>query len=309
MSNLAPIVIFTYRRDINELIESLNRNSLTKESDLYIFSDGYKNENDKKDVLNVRESLKYIEGFKSVKLEFSTKNKGLASSVIDGVSSILQKYTNIIVLEDDLIVSDNFLEYMNEALNYYQENETIWSISGYTPQLDCLKNYDKDVYLSVRASSWGWATWKDRWESIDWNIKNWEDFKENKKLKKEFNLGGNDMYHMLEMQILGKIDSWAIRWCYNQFLQKSYTIYPVESKLKNIGFDEVGTHNSHGASRWKNAISNTRLVFEEIKLNDEIVQCFKKKYDLKLKTRIGYLLKKYGGYKTVKKIMKLGQKQ
>jgi len=307
MFNLAPIVIFTYRRDINKLIESLNRNSIAKESDLYIFSDGYKNENDKKDVLEVRERLKHIEGFKSVHLKLSAKNKGLASSVIEGVSSILQKYTNIIVLEDDLIVADNFLKYMNEALTYYKENEKIWSISGYTPQLDCLRNYNKDVYLSVRASSWGWATWNDRWESIDWSVKNWEEFKHNKELIDRFNLGGNDMYHMLEMQLLDKIDSWAIRWCFNQFMKESYTVYPTESKLKNIGFDDVGTHNSNGASRWKNIVSNKKVVFEDLELNNEIVQCFKKKYDLKFKTRIGYFLKKYGGYKIMKKIMKLGQ--
>jgi hypothetical protein len=192
---------------------------------------------------------------------------------------------------------------MNEALKFYRDNENIWSISGYTPQLECLKDYDKDVYLSVRASSWGWATWKDRWNKIDWDIADWEEFKQDKKAIQKFNLGGNDMYTMLKMQMLGKIDSWAIRWCYNQFRYNTYTIYPTKSKLVNNGFDEKGTHNSDGIARWKTTSSNTAVQFEKLDLNNQITECFAKKYNLQLKTKIGYVLKQYGGYKIAKKII------
>ena len=301
--NLAPIVIFVYRRDIRDVINHLLKNKLSKESELYIFSDGHKNDIDKKDVIEVRKVLQNIKGFRSVKVYESKVNKGLANSIIDGVSLILDKYNSIIVMEDDLLVADNFLDYMNEALEFYEKQSNIWSISGYTPNLKCLKTYNKDIYLTMRASSWGWATWKDRWSSIDWEIKDWNNFRKNKIEINEFNKSGNDMFKMLELQMLGKIDSWAIRWCYNQFLQRKYTIYPTKSKLVNIGFDNKGTHNSRDFKRWNVDVSNTDLVFDCIKPNDKIIECFKKYYNLKFVTRFGYFLKKVGGYKIAKKLL------
>jgi hypothetical protein len=303
-NNVSPIIIFTYRREIDKLLESLLKNKLSKESQLYIFSDGYKNSTDKKDVLEVRESLKNIYGFKDITIYESPQNKGLATSVIDGVSKIITQHERVIVLEDDLIVANNFLEYMNGALDFYKIEKNIWSISGYTPKLECLENYEKNLFLSPRASSWGWATWKDRWLKNDWSISDWEEFKEDKQAINYFNLAGNDMFKMLETQMLGKIDSWAIRWCYNQFRYNSFTVYPTQSKIINKGFDIKGTHNSHGFERWDVEISNKVVIFESLVVNNKLIECFQKKYNLQLKTRIGYFLKQYGGYSFVKKIRK-----
>ncbi len=258
-----PIVVFTYRRNIDELLTSLLSNDLSKKSNLYIFSDGYKNNIDKKDVLLVRKNLKLINGFHSIEIIESETNKGLAKSVIDGVTEILNKYEKVIVLEDDLIVSNNFLTYMNEALNFYKYEENIWSISGYTPCLDYLNNYEKDIFLAFRANSWGWATWKNRWEKIDWDIKDWDSFKKDSILIDKFNRGGDDLFKMLEVQMLGKIDSWAIRWCYNQFKYNSFTIYPTKSRVVNIGFDSMGTHNSDGSERWDTQISNEKINLKQ----------------------------------------------
>jgi len=303
MKKKVPIIIFTYRRNIDKLIKSLLKNSLSKETKLFIFSDSYKNELDKVDVLSVRKSLKRIHGFNSITIFESSINKGLADSVIYGVSKIIKEYEEVIVLEDDLIVSKDFLEYMNGALNFYRDNEDIWSISGYTPAMKCLDYYEKDVFLSLRANSWGWATWKNRWDKIDWNIQEWNDFKNDNQAINSFNKGGNDLFKMLETQMLGKIDSWAIRWCYNQFKYTSYTVYPTKSKLINNGFDDKGTHNSSGMTRWHTTISHNSVKFENINLNMTLLKCFANQYDLRVKTKIGYLLKKYGGYKIVKKII------
>jgi len=297
-----PIILFTYRRIPEKTIKSLQSNKISRDSELFIFSDGYKNEIDKKDVLEVRKYLKTIKGFKNITIIEREQNWGLAKNIIKGVTEIINKYEKVIVLEDDLIVSNDFLEYMNGALEFYKDEKKIWSISGYTPPLKCLENYDRDVYISVRANSWGWATWKDRWKTIDWDIKDWKEFKKDKKGIKRFNLGGNDMFKMLELQMLGKIDSWAIRWCYNQFKQYKYTVYPKCSKIINIGFDNVGTHNSTGFEKWNSNLCNNKLKIENIELNEEILKDFKKFYDLSLKTRIGYFLRKYGGYNFVKKL-------
>jgi len=303
MSQLAPIAIFTYRRNIEDVIENLLANTHAKESELYIFSDGYKGNFDKQDVLHVRKYLKTITGFKKITISESLENKGLANSIIDGVSIILQKYEKVIVLEDDLIVSENFLEFMNSSLDFYKNEEDIWSISGYTPKLACLEEYNKDVYLAPRASSWGWATWSDRWMSIDWEIQDYENFIKNKASIAHFNEGGNDLSVMLKMQMLGKIDSWAIRWCYNQYKMKKYTVYPTVSRLINIGFDEKGTHNSTGESRWSSTLSSAPFKLEKLEKDKVIFSCFAKKYNLQLKTKIGYFLKEYGGYKLVKKLI------
>ena len=307
--NLSSVIIFTYRRKIDEVIKSLLKNRLAIESELYIFSDGYKNEVDKEDVLEVRKHLQEIDGFKKVTIIESPKNKGLADSIIEGVTKIIDEYGKVIVLEDDLIVADNFLEYMNEALAFYKEDEKIWSISGYAPKLTCLKESRDELYLSQRGSSWGWATWSDRWETVDWSVSDWQKFKEDKKAIKRFNLGGNDMYKMLELQILGKLDSWAIRWSYSQFRQAKYTVYPAKSKIINDGFfDNKGTHNSGSYEKLTMKLNHDAVRFRKLEVKEEILECFKSFHNLSLKTKIGYTLKKFGGYRLIKKFMKILRK-
>jgi hypothetical protein len=305
ISNLSPIVIFAYRRNIDKTIESLLSNTLAKESELFIFSDGYKNINDKNDVLDVRRSLKQINGFKSITIYESEKNKGLANSIIDGSTKIINNYGRTIVLEDDLIVSIDFLEYMNEALNRYEINKNIWSITGYSPNIENI-NSSKDLYLSPRGSSWSWATWKDRWDIIDWKITDFNNIKNDKILQDKFNLGGDDLYKMLELQMLGKIDSWAIRWVYNQFKVNMYTIYPTRSKITNNGFtDGKGTHNNIQNDKWLVEINHTKIDFTDLDIDENIINKFKLFYDLSLKTKIGFFLKKYGMYNAAKKVYRL----
>ena len=304
---LAPVILFVYRRDVEKTVNSLLENNLVNQTDLFIFSDGPKNNKDLNDVLKVRSYAKKINGFKSLTLINSDENKGLANSIIDGVTKIFNNHSKVIVLEDDLVVSKDFLQYMNDGLNFYEKDKMIWSISGFGPNLPCLDNIKRSLYLSPRASSWGWASWKDQWSSVDWLAKDFSDLKKDLKLRGMFELGGNDMYKMLELQMLGKIDSWAIRWCFSQFLQKKYTVYPVKSKIINNGFyDNKGTHtnnNNHGkipvSSKNKEFlfIENSRVNFTKLEIDKNIANCFKKYHDLKIITRFGFFFKKKGGYK------------
>jgi len=306
IENSVPIILFTYRRIPKKTIDSLIKNNLSRNSDLFIFSDGNKSNIDKEDVINVRQYINSISGFKTLNIIEANENKGLAISIINGVSKILDMYEKVIVLEDDLIVSKDFLDYMNDALDFYKDNEAIWSIAGYGPKLPCLDEYKKDIYLSLRGSSWGWATWKDRWNQSDWNVTDFNKLKKNKQLRKDFELGGEDMYKMLELQMLGKIDSWAIRWCFSQFILKKYTIYPKLSKIVNDGFsDDKGTHNNGGNSgKWYVEASDKKVNFEYIDVDMNILRCWKEYYKLSAFTHIGYLMKKYGGYKLIKTILK-----
>jgi hypothetical protein len=245
---LAPVVIFVYRRPehTKKTIESLSKNYLAKETEVFIYSDGPKDEKSEKEVKLVREYIDLLPEkrfFKSIKIIKSETNKGLANSIISGVSEIIEKYGKVIVLEDDLVSSKDFLQFMNAALEYYKDNSKIWSISGYNLPIKIPKDYEYDVYLSYRASSWGWATWKNRWEKVDWEVSDYDDFKKNKLLRNKLNRGGRDLSFMLDLQMQGKIDSWAIRWCFAQSKLDMLTVYPVISRIRNIGLDGTGTHS------------------------------------------------------------------
>jgi hypothetical protein len=281
----APICLFTYNRleETKKTVSALQKNFLASESELFIFSDGSQNENSLEKVDEVRSYLKTITGFKLLSIKESPINKGLANSIIDGVTLIIKLRGNVIVLEDDLITSPNFLDFMNAGLNFYKENNSVFSISGYTMKLPSLKKHKKDYYIGYRASSWGWGTWDRSWNDIDWDINDYLEFKKSFFSKNKFNKGGSDMSRMLNNQMQGKIDSWAIRWCYNQFKRSQYTIYPALSKIVSIGFGIDATHTKK-TNRFDNEIDlqlKTSFVFEEKLIEDKkLIKEFKSMFSI-----------------------------
>lgn len=312
---LAPVLLFVYKRfeHTKQTIEHLKKNNLSNSIEVYVFSDGPKKESDTNEINKIRAYIKSVKGFKSITLFENEANKGLAKSIIEGVSNVLKKNDAVIVLEDDLLVSKDFLNYMNKALDYYKDEKIIWSISGYNLPIKIPKDYEKDIYLSPRGCSWGWATWKDRWESCNWDLK-FEDIKRVKKNligKNSFNYAGHDMIRMLEDQYNGNIDSWAIRWCYNQFLQKKMTIYPVISKVKNIGLDGSGTHSGK-TKAFDSALSSKErsLKFEKItEIDDRIMMNFRRGFERKNFFGEGlFLLKEVGLSNFIHNLKKLTKK-
>lgn len=291
MKRLAPIVLFVYARPehTKNTIEALIKNELATESELYIFSDNAKKETAVQNVKKVREYIHSIETkniFKKTKIIEAKKNKGLANSIIEGVTEIINEYGKIIVLEDDLITSKYFIRYMNEALDFYETNDNIWSISGYNLPIDIPNDYEQDVYLSYRGCSWGWATWKDRWNTVDWQVKDYKSFKHNFFKRKRFNRGGPDLSQMLDTQMKGKCDSWAIRWCYEQSKQNKYTIYPIESLVQNQGLDGSGTHSGDDRSFDVKLSKKFPKLEEKIEINNYIVKDFYNKFNYGIKQNI-----------------------
>jgi hypothetical protein len=203
MSDLAPICLFVYKRlsETRQTVESLQKNFLAGESGLFIFSDGYKNENDIDKINQVREYIKTISGFKKITLFESPINKGLANSIIAGVTQIIEQYGKVIVLEDDLIATTNFLDFMNQALNYYAQQGKIFSIACFSHKIKYPPDYNYNVFLQGRPTSWGWATWLNRWNTIDWKINNWNTFKKNRKQIRAFNENGRDLFETLKNNI------------------------------------------------------------------------------------------------------------
>ena len=246
MGNLAPIILFVYNRPehTRKTIEFLSKNSLADSSKLFIFSDGPKNEKDEQKVSEVRKYLKNIKGFKEIKITERKKNLGLANSVISGVSQILKSYEKVIVLEDDIISSPSFLKFMNDALDFYKADEKIFSVSGYPYPVKIPASYNKDVFIAHRASSWGWGTWKDRWQKVDWELKDYSSLLKNIEDQNLLKEAGEDLLPMLKAQIKDEVDSWAIRWTYTQLKNNAFCLYPVSPLCKNIGTDWSGTHSS-----------------------------------------------------------------
>ncbi|QXP56891.1 glycosyltransferase [Cellulophaga sp. HaHa_2_95] len=248
----APILLFTYKRldALKNTIAALKKNDLASESDLFIFSDGPKQLKDKDIIDQIRTFLKTVDGFKSVTISASPTNKGLANSIIGGVTTVMEKSETVIVLEDDLLTTPNFLTYMNKALSEYTAEKKIFSISGYSFDLRSKDQNPNTTYLLNRGWSWGWATWRDRWENVDWEVASYKEFSENKLERKEFAKGGSDLNAMLDKQMSGKLDSWAIRWFYHQFKTGGLTLYPLGSKIYNDGFDEFATHTNGSEKRY-----------------------------------------------------------
>lgn len=241
---LAPIVLFAYLRidTLQAVVSSLLKNELALESDLFIYCDGVKTESQKEKQKTLIEYLYSIKGFKSVTVNVSDFNRGLDPSIIMGVTEIINKYGKIIVLEDDVVVASNFLLYMNQCLDEFELDSRIMSISGWGIDIERPQGYSYDVYLFGRSSSWGWGTWKDRWSSIDWEIKEWNSFSKDRKKIRAFNKrGGSDMFHMLKECMNGG-NMWDIRFCYNMFVKDMYSVIPIVSKTENIGYNELAVH-------------------------------------------------------------------
>ncbi len=270
---LAPITLFTYNRlwETRQTVEALKNNFLASESELFVFSDGPKNIEASLKVNEVREYLKTISGFRKVNIIESENNKGLAESIISGVSQVLTKYDNVIVLEDDLITNPRFLNFMNDALNFYENEKRIQSVNGFSLFIKEL-NTDSDIYFHKRPFSWGWATWSDRWDTDIFNKQNLrKEIENNPQILKQFKKEcGDDIVRMLTGSVNNKNDSWYVRWAYNHFKNNNYSLYPKYSLVENIGFGENGTHcKTINPYFYKLESDNkTNFVFDEFKKPD-----------------------------------------
>lgn len=239
---LAPIVLFTYNRPwhTRQTVEALQKNELASESELFVYSDAPKNKQAAEAVAEVRNYIKEIRGFKNVTVIERDKNWGLANSIIDGVTTIVNRYGSIIVLEDDLVTSPYFLRFINEALDLYESEEKVVSIHGYIYPVQSKLPL---TFFLRGADCWGWATWKRGWELFEKDARKLLNALEEKKLTKLFDFNGAYGYtRMLKDQIAGRNNSWAIRWHASAFLRERLTLYPGISLVRNVGLDGDGTH-------------------------------------------------------------------
>ena len=251
---LAPIAVIAFNRPalLKATLDSLAHNPLADKSNLYVFIDGprkgHVGEDEKvKKVVAVAESAT---GFKSVGIKASEANKGLAKSVTGAASELLDLYGKVIVVEDDLFVSPSFLTYMNTMLDAYEKDSRIMQITGYGAKIRHPNRYGCDYYLTRRTHSWSWATWKDRWETVDWEVRDYDELAASKKRQKAFNDYGSDLFGMLRGWKTGANNSWFIRFCYSMHKQGRFAIAPIRSLVRNDGFG-VDATNCKTYNRYK----------------------------------------------------------
>lgn len=302
---MSPICLFVYKRyeTTKLMLESLLACPECKDSELYVFMDEARNDDEAKAVERVRRLFDNLQGFKKVNLFPARMNKGMANSVIDGVTKVLQEHDDIIVLEDDLVVSPDFLQFMNAALKTYKDRSDIWSISGYTPRLQELEGDGRNgVFVVPRAQCWGWATWSDRWETVDWEVSDFSRLAQSKELRKEFDKGGNDLFRTLEMERRERIESWAVRWAYAAAKQSRWTVNPMQSKVQNIGLKSSESHVGWHDERHNVELhGNATVIDPDVRADDTLVKAFKKHHDLSIISKIGYFMRLHNlGYDFVK---------
>lgn len=272
----APVVMFTYNRPehTSRTISSLLRNTLAKETEVTIYSDAPKSELDVETVAEVREYLRSVSGFRSLNIIEQTENQGLANSIISGVTRSVNQHGRTVVLEDDMLTSPHFLTYMNQALDFYQEEQKVMHVAGwgYPISEEGLDN----SFLWRGMNCWGWATWADRWRYFE---------KDTAKLirqvplykRRHFDLKGRRKYWSeVENNRSGKVDTWAVFWYATIYLRGGLCANPTVSLVRNIGLDGTGMHCISGVEhlagelsqqssfRFQSEIEENPLAFKRI---------------------------------------------
>lgn len=253
------IAIFAFNRPdlLQRTLTALAANELVDKASLTIFCDGPRHEKDEPGTRAVRELAKKARGFATVEVVERPKNMGCAASIIDGLTEMFRLHERLIVIEDDIVTSSYTLRFLSEGLARYADNEKVFNIAAWSPPhiaRNIPANYPYDVYAIPRFNCWGWASWRDRFQDIDWDVQDYQIFKNSPQLRKAFNAGGDDLSSMLDDQMQGKIDTWDIRADYARFKKNMLGINPVRSYALNIGMGS-GTHTTTATTYWDSDIS------------------------------------------------------
>jgi hypothetical protein len=297
---LAPVVVFAYNRPrhLRATLEALSRAELSDRSEVWVFCDGPKSAGAADLVAAVRGELSELarrRWFAALHVVESDVNLGLAKSIISGVSRVLATSDRVIVLEDDLIVSVDFLRFMNDCLEFYREDPSVGSVSGFCPLQELPAGFTGDVFRVGRNSSQGWGTWADRWREVDWSARDAGRLASDRRLRREFDAAGSDRYARLLRQLDGRIDSWSIRFGLWQLLSGRSTIYPAVNRIKNIGYDGTGVHSGTGQPKNSTIPAEaTPYRLARVAASDAIDRAFHRTYSggwpSRLKRELGVVL-------------------
>lgn len=243
---MAPVLIVTYDRleHLKKTVTSLQGNIYAEQTDLFIASDYQRTPSEASKVAAVRDYLKSIDGFKSIRVFAREKNFGVVGNSNVALQCIFEKFDRFIIMNDDLVTGPGFLKFTNEAFERYGDNERVFSITGYCPPIRIPATYRHDAFFLGRMSAWGCGMTKDTYDSIrEITREEFDEFAANKKLSQAFvKAGGEDLLVMLKDVAYGSLEAWDVRCMYTQFMKDQYTVYPSQSLILNIGFDGTGMH-------------------------------------------------------------------
>jgi hypothetical protein len=257
--NYAPIILFTYKRldTLQRCVASLQKCPESAESDLIIVSDYAAKEVDLEKVKAVRQFLLTIKGFKTIEIIERTQNLGVDYNIIEGIKFMTARFPQFIVVEDDLVVQDGFLHFLNTSLNFYANNPEVLTITGFSFVNKIPNTYRYCGYFAKRTCPWGWATWSNKIKDVDWEIKDKAKFLYSSKIQNNFNEWGSDRSPMLTSTLKGSIRAWDIRLDYHQFKEGSCTLYPRATYVDNIGFNNDDASNTFGYNRFKTKLKDS----------------------------------------------------
>lgn len=281
--SLAPVVVFAYNRPdhLHQTLTALAEADLAGDSRVRVYADGPRNEAAREGVAAVRAVLDdpvWRERFGTFEVVASNENKGLARAIIGGVTEVVEQAGRVIVLEDDLIVSRDFLRFMNDALDFYETDQTVGSISGFCPLKAPPPGYVHDVMRVPRNCSHGWATWADRWAQVDWTMSEAWKLQQDRALRRRFHLAGSDRFNRLQRQLAGKINSWSIRFGLWHFLSGRDTIYPSVNHIRNVGFDNSGTHTRAGEEINDTLGNGQPWTLTDVAVSPQVLAGFRRAY-------------------------------
>lgn len=265
----APVCLLVFNRPWHtaRTLAALAANEGAGGTRLIVFADGPRDEKDEDGVGAVRRVVREAAGFGGVHIIERDHNVGLAESVISGVGEVLSHHRRCIVLEDDIVTSPAFLQYMNTALREYETDERVGSIHGYVyPVGETLP----DTFFLRGADCWGWATWRSVWATAEWDGGVLLRELRQRRLGSRFDLDGAYPYtRMLRDQIRGRNSSWAIRWHASLFLQGRLTLFPGRSLVQNIGTDSSGTHSAN-TNQYSVDVSETAPEVGDIPVEESV---------------------------------------
>lgn len=250
--DLAPVVLFAFNRPEHTklTLDALGENYLASKTKLFVYVDGPRSSKDVDNVNKVIDLVRAVRSFKETNLVLSETNKGLAASITNGVTKIVNQYGKIIVVEDDLITSKSFLTYVNNALVKYKNNQRVFHISGWNYPID-MNQINEDAYFWRGMNCWGWATWKDRWQYFNKDKDNlFHEYKMKWLWRWRFDVGGvAKFWRQIRLNHLGHINTWAVYWYASIFKNGGVCLNPVVSQVRNIGFDGSGVHCNSDRNR------------------------------------------------------------
>lgn len=240
-NRFSPVVLFVFARPdhTKKTVDALLANPEACNTDLIVYADAARSEKDVAAVEAVREIFSDLHGFKSVTIHLREKNYGLARNIMEGVTQVTAMYGRAIVLEDDIVTSPAFLNFMNAALDKYENIKEVWHISGWNYPIKSNENLPETFFWRT-MNCWGWATWADRWQHFKKNpgelVNSWSSNDINR-----FNLDGtHDFWEQIVANHKGRLNTWAIFWYATIFAHKGLCLNPTRSFVANIGNDGSG---------------------------------------------------------------------